>query len=61
MYNMKMFKFVFAVACYALAITFIGTSLYADENTPSTVTPSPAAEPALVAFTRAGLHRRPRQ
>ena len=42
---MKIFKVV-AMVCYALAITFAGASLYADENAPVAATPAPASEPA---------------
>ncbi len=55
----KTLKFVIAVACYALVVTFTSTSLHADENAPAAAAPPPAAEPTLAplmgALDKAGL------
>ncbi len=53
---MKMLKAIVLLACYALAVTLTGTSLYADENTPAA---APAAEsslaPLMSALDKIGL------
>ena len=45
--SVKIFKFVVAVTCCALAVIFNNTSLYADENAPVAATPPPATESTL--------------
>jgi hypothetical protein len=49
MRSVKLLKFVVAVACYALAVTFTATSLRADESAPTApaATPPPATEPSV--------------